>query len=343
MSHPEVENNSPFEFEQLYLTNEDGYPIVVLIVKATYTIGNSLTLAEEQRPVIWDGEYYGPPETSSQKYEPETAFIKPSTDVALIGSAYPKRAGDRQVDVTLRVGEELQKTARVFGDRKYVKRMGIVDMTNPEPIEQVPLIYERAFGGWDSAEPDPMNCKFEPKNPVGCGFKRNEWEEGLPVPNIEDPKNLLGTYGSSAPPVGFGFLLPHWLPRSKYVGTYDQKWEDERSPLLPTDFDIRFFNAASSGLISKEYLKGDETVSIENASPNGSINFNLPGISPPQIRIRLRGPKDETLSTNLDTVIINTDENVLQMLWRTNMVVNNGPHDVQLIEINANVPETLSK
>lgn len=343
MGHAEIENQTPFELAPLFIADENGRPLLTTVVKATFAIvGASIKVADEQLPVNLSGEHYGDPDTSSYKYEPETAFIKPATDVVLIGSAYPQRSNDRQVDVTLKVGENLKKTVRVFGDRTWVKRLGAVDMTNPEPLERVPLVYERAFGGWDSAEPDPLASKFEPRNPVGCGFKRNEWEEGLPVPNIEDPKNLLRIYGDTPPPAGFGFTSPSWVPRTQYAGTYDQKWEDERSPLLPTDFDVRFFNAATSGLISDDYLRGDESVFIENTSPNGSVNFELPGLSAPQIRVQLIDREDELLSTNLDTVIINTDEKLLFMLWRANVVLKNGPHDVQSMQITANIPSPIS-
>ncbi|WP_281255421.1 DUF2169 domain-containing protein [Cystobacter ferrugineus] len=39
----------------------------------------------------WSGESWGKPGESSYKYEPEGAFIKPATDVALIGHAYAPR------------------------------------------------------------------------------------------------------------------------------------------------------------------------------------------------------------------------------------------------------------
>ena len=89
MGHPVMENKTSFAFEPLFLMNEEGLPLLVPIVKATYNIqeGAWLTLAEKQVPVNIAGEYWGDPEKSSYKYEPETAFIKPATDVVLIGHA----------------------------------------------------------------------------------------------------------------------------------------------------------------------------------------------------------------------------------------------------------------
>jgi len=336
MGHPKVDNQTPFALEPIFLTEEEGRPVLVPVVKATCSISSGrLSFSDSQLGVELEGQHWGDPATSSYKYESETAFVKIAADVVFIGHAFTRTAGDTRVDVTLRLGDEIEKTVRVFGDRVWRKRFGVVDMSNPEPFEKIPLIYERAFGGWDSAEPDPMTSRFEARNPVGVGFKRKQWEEGMRLPNIEDPKRPLKLYGDTPPPAGFGFISPHWQPRASYVGTYDEKWEKERAPLLPDDFDLRFFNAASPGLVTQEYLKGNEPVLIENASPIGVISFNLPGVEPPKIRVQLRKRPDAHLQTNLDTVIINTDENLVMLLWRSNLVLRNGPHDVVAIQITA--------
>ena len=324
-----------------YASDEVGSPILVTVAKSTLNYHDGvLNLLEEQPPINLIGQHQSSPE-SSHIYESESAFTKLTTDCVLVGHACPKSNDQRLIDVSFTAGT-LKQSLRVFGNRRWVKRLGIVDMTNPEPIEEpIPLIYERAFGGWDSAEPDPYTSQFEPRNPVGVGFKRKVFEEGLPLPNLEDPKHLIKKYGDTPPPAGFGFISPHWQPRASFAGTYDDKWEKERAPLLPTDFDLRFFNAASPGLIAPEYLKGDEQVVIDGVSPTGTIAFKLPGIQPPKIRVQLRGRKDAQLETNLDTVIINTDENLLIMLWRTHLVLQNGPHDVVAIEVTADVPDHL--
>ena len=138
-------------------------------------------------PVNVRGEYWGDPEMSSYKYEPETAFIKPATDIVLIGHAYAPKPRVTEVDVSLRVGP-MEKVVRVVGDRYWVKRFGMTFKTKPEPFERMPLIYERAFGGWDRSHPNPEKHSFEPRNPVGTGFraKRGKFEEGIRLPNLED-------------------------------------------------------------------------------------------------------------------------------------------------------------
>jgi hypothetical protein len=336
MTHPAIENNTPFVFEPLFLADEAGRPLVVVIVKATYCIqaGMQLSLADNQVPVNVGGEHWGDPEKSSYKYEPETAFIKPATDIILIGHAHPPKPRVTEIDVSLSVGP-IKKVVRVVGDRYWVKRFGLISKTKPAPFACMPLIYERAFGGWDRSHPNPDRHSFEPRNPVGTGFraKRGQFEEGIRLPNLEDPRRPLKRYRDEPPPVGFGFISPHWQPRAALAGTYDEAWTKQRMPLLPTDFDRKFFNAAPQDQIAPGCLKGDESVVVLNASPSGRISFNLPGVPPPQCRVELQGGPDQHLQTQLDTVIINTDENLLFLIWRTNLVLRSGPQDIVSIEI----------
>src|SRR5262249_17453529 len=149
----------------------------------------------------------------------------------------------------------------------------------------------------------------------------------------EHPRHGVSYYGDRPPPVGFGFTSPGWQPRSAYAGTYNQKWSDERMPLLPLDFDRRFFNGAPRDQVAAGFLKADEQVLVLNASPGGRLLFNLPGVPPPQGRIQLRGRRDERLTTRLDTVIINTDENLLLLIWRANLVLKTGPQDLVSMEV----------
>ncbi len=336
MGHPIINNVTSFVAEPLFIADDDNVPLFVILVKATYIINCNakLILEKEQTPLCFSGESWTNPETSSYKYEPETAFIKPATDIVLIGHAYAQAPNTTEMQVGLSVGP-VKKVVRVIGDRYLVKNKGVTSISEPQPFEKIPLVYERAFGGWDRRDPDPNIFRFEPRNPVGTGYRdlSLDTDDQLMLPNIEDPQHPYREYGDIPPPAGFGFVSPHWQPRASLAGTYDKAWDEERKPLLPEDFDRRFFNAASSSLVAPGYLKGDEKVVIVNASPEGRVEFNLPGVSAPQCKVELRGGKVEVLQTQLDTVIINMDENLVFLLWRAHMVVRNGPHDVLSIKV----------
>ncbi len=336
MRHPQIENKSGLEFDALPFADKEGRPIVVCIFKGTFEIAKngSLQLAENQVPLNIAGEYWGDPEKTSYKYEPECALYKPATDVVLIGHAYAPKSQTTEVQVSLRAGP-VEKSVRVVGDRFWMKTLGTVGPSDPRRFERIPLQYERAFGGWDRSDPNPKNHAFEPRNPVGIGFRsrKGRFQEGVPLPNLEDPRHPLRSYGSSVPPAGFGFTAPNWEPRAKFGGTYDKKWTDERMPLLPLDFDYRYFNSASDGLIAREYFRGDESVLVENASPDRRLAFRLPGFPPPVVNVELRGAQNFELETQLDTVIINADERLLLLLWRGKLSLTRGMEDLAGVRV----------
>ena len=336
MGHPEIDNRTSFGFEPVFIADEDLRPIVVTLVKATYQfdLEGALWLAEEQIPVNLAGEPWSDAPISSYKYEPEIAPTKLATDVVLIGHAVPPGGGATEVDVGIRVGP-VQKVARVFGDRFWVWTPQGVGRSRTSVLEPVALTWENAFGGQDQAASTPDRPVFEPRNPVGTGFGMPLARDGdcLKLPSIEEPNQLIANYGDVVVPCGFGFISPDWQPRASLAGTYDEEWDATRKPLLPVDFDRRFFNAAPPGLITPGYLHGNEEVVVLNTTPVPRVAFRLPNVPPPVCRVVLKGKRDTTLHTQLDTVIVNSDEQQLLLLWRGHMLVGGGPHDVTAITI----------
>ena len=330
---PDISNRTPFALEPAFLSDEEGRPAFVPIVKGTFAIdGTGALEIAEPRPVNLAGEHWGDPETSSYRYEPECAFMKPATDIILLGHAYPTHSSSVEVPVGIRVGR-IQKVVTVVGDRHWEPGLsGRILMTSPIPFERLPLLYERAFGGCDWYNPTHPACEL--RNPVGTGFRVN-WDgsEPTPLPNLEDPANRIETPQDRPAPAGFGFVSPNWLPRASFAGTYDEVWMAERSPLLPRDFDRRFFSAASPGLIAPGYLRGDERVTVGNASPRGHLNFVLPGVPAPRVDVTLRGRGVRTLDTQLDTLIVDTDDHLVTLIWRAYLTVSEVPRDVAAVVV----------
>jgi len=334
VGHPAIDNGTPFAIEPLFLADEEGRPLLVPLVKATYALGaQGPFLAEVQLPVNPEGTPWGDPAESSYRCEPECAFAKPATDLVLVASAVSPKAGTTELLVAFQVGP-VRKGVRVVGDRAFFKTVGSVGMTRPVPFERIPLQWERAFGGWDRSHPDPKKHELEPRNPVGVGFRAggSRFEEGLRCPNLEDPARPFKGWGDRPPPAGFGFTSPSWEPRARYAGTYDERWTKERAPLLPKDFDRRFLNAAAPGLVAPGYLRGDEPVLATGVSASGGVSFSLPGVAPPEIVVEHRGREDVKAATHLDTVIVDVDAATLSLFWRTQVVVRE-PTAVRTIQV----------
>jgi len=341
MGHPEVDNRTPFEFASVFVADEEGRPIVATIVKATLAIGprGESRVAAKQEAVDFAGKYHGEPGQSSVRREPEVAFTKPGTDCVLQGHAIAPRPAT-QVDVGFRVGD-LTKVARVTGDRRWEPGLLGSKISAPAPFEKLPLVWERAFGGWDRTPEKEEHHQFEPHNPVGTGFvgKKGRPIPGAALPNIEDPRDVQTAPGHRVQPVGFGFTGHHWQPRAKFAGTYDEAWEKDRAPRLPKDFDRRFFLAAAPGLSSATHLRGDETIVVIGATKEGRWEFSLPAIRPPRCNVALRHGAGQDLTTALDTVIVDADTKHVVLLWRAFTTLRSGPHDVRAFTITAeNVP-----
>lgn len=311
----QLKNSSPFAPAIALFPDEEGVDTLYLVIRGTFALNGGLSLAEQQLPPVPADEYWGEPGASSLKYASDMHLKKPSTDVVLVGQAWGKdgQAVDR-VDVGIAVGER-RKLTRVFGDRTW--RKDGQSFTPPEPFESLPLVYERAFGGIHEADPEQGLVLAEEHNPVGLGFRgqREESEaEGRPLPNIEDPQDLIESWGDAPAPQGFGFVAPAWQPRRDHAGTYDEAWQAGRAPYLPEDFDSRFFNSAHPDLICDGFLQGGEPIQVVGATPRGRLKFRLP-ICDFDVKVRIAG-RVETPPLDLETVLIEPEEDRLSLVWR---------------------------
>jgi len=296
----------------------NGAEVWIVAVKGTFVIrlDGSTELAEKQEEVCRVPQYLGEPGKSSLKYESDLVHTKPTTDILLHGHAYAPRLRPAQwVDVAMNVGT-LTKTLRVFGDRYWKAGAIGVDMTVPEPFEKMPLIYERAFGGADQTSIDPKKQGWEKRNPVGTGFAMEGGHlVNQPVPNIEDQMELITSWKQRPRPAGFGPIARHWSPRVELAGTYDKKWQEARLPLLPADFDERYYQSAPEDQQSEYYLRGGEEVVLRNLTPEEVLRFKLPKIV---LEFRTNFGK-ETVEhcANLHSVVIEPDESRVLMVLHT--------------------------
>ncbi|BBA71584.1 DUF2169 domain-containing protein [Geobacter sulfurreducens] len=330
-------NATPFAATPLFLSDRHGAETLLVIVKGTWRINRdgTLSVAEEQVPVRFEPLYSADPASSSLIHDTDITLEKPGTDCILLGHAWAPKVGVESVDVTLAVGP-VRKTVRVFGERIWMKCLGMVSMSRTAPFEKIPLLWERAFGGADATWSDPKHHEFCLENPVGRGIlaKRTKQEiDGLRLPNLEDPTHLIRNTDDHPRPMGFGPIPPHWQPRAKYAGTYDDHWRKYVTPLLPEDMDSRFHSSAPPGLMSNRHLSGTEQVLVANASRNGRLEFTLPGIAP-RVSVAI-GATVHELKMQLDTLIVEPDEERFVLVWRGNHNVHGRLHSLKRVCIEA--------
>ncbi len=322
-------NLTPFAADMFLLQDEHGADVLTLVVKATFVLQakGALEPLKPQSPVCPEPIFHGAPGSSSLKYETEAIFTKDATDVALLGHAHAPGGRTTEVEVSLRLGP-LHKRVLVLGNRVWSRFLGSTTMSSPLPFERMPLTYERAFGGWDRSNPDRPEAEL--RNPVGTGFIAHPSQaacDGLLLPNLEDPQHRIRHPSDRPPPACFGFIASHWQPRLRLAGSYDQAWKEERFPLLPKDFDRRHLNAAPADLQVPGFLSGGEPVEILNASARGPLRFRLPTRRFEGV-VMLHSGRRHALPMSLDTVVIDTDEERLVMVWRCSLPIHRRVHEV---------------
>ncbi|MCA1686515.1 MAG: DUF2169 domain-containing protein, partial [Planctomycetia bacterium] len=307
---PALVNQTTLPAETLALLDQHASQFLLIVVCATFGAppGGPVRLAEEQLPLWEVDEYRGEPGASGVVHEGDFVLEKPHVDVTLNGRAFaPNGRKVERLRVGLRVGP-LKKELQVTGNRFW--RQGLLGgtPTSPEPFETMPIVYERAYGGIDLRSTDPSKQVSEPRNPIGVGFRgappRNP-EIGTELPNIEYPSQLMTSPKSHPEPAGFGAVSKNCRPRIGFAGTYDAGWLAEQWPLLPADFDPRFFQSAPPDQQSDE-IRGGEPVEVTNMTPEGSWEFVLPTLDIP-VRLAF-GDREETAKLRLDTVELEPDE-----------------------------------
>jgi len=313
-------NKTPFSGLIWLAPDPAGVESVYAVVKGTFSLAAGMQPAQTQMPVAVEDEYVGEPGRSSICVPSDICLVKPGTDVLLLGHAYAP-AGRRitSLDVGLRAGP-VQAVLRVFGDRFWERDSFGVTISPPQPFEQMPLVWERAYGGTTQDE-------TEPRNPVGAGLSS---ETGARLPNLEDPRQLIGSPRDRPSPVNFAPTCAHWQPRRSYAGTYDETWQRYRAPYLPADFDPRFFQISPPYLITPNYLQGGEPVEVVGAAPSAALQFKVPQCV---IRITYRLDQGkEVRAAALDTLVIEPDAARVILVWRTALACDKLPLRVREVE-----------
>jgi hypothetical protein len=307
----QLQNNTPFATSMALFPNEEAVDTLYLMVRATFTIGEQWTLADVQLPPTEADVYWGEPGESSIQTPSDYHTGKLNTDIIMLGHASaPNDQTVNQLDVSLAVGPH-KKTIRVFGDRQWQHGR----ITAPQPFNTMAMVYERAYGG--AHRVDGEVAAIDARNPVGRGFagSRNADEmNGVPLPNLEDPASLINSIYHQPAPACFAVSAPHWLPRSGFVGTYDEPWRAQRAPYLPTDFDKQFYNMAHPDLVCSGFLTGGEPVEITHMHPRGKLKFDVPHV---MLSADVTMAGDRLKPTfNLETLLIEPNQLQLSMLWR---------------------------
>lgn len=232
----------------------------------------------------------------------EAAPLLPNAGVLLSGHA--RAPGAKPVtaaSVRLGVAAErpvIDKTLHVFG--------------GSAPFAEMPLIYERAFGG-DGIE----------ENPFGTGAR-----PGSTPPNIIDPRDPQR-------PTGFGPVASTAPGRRRLLGALPPPSLDRPFPEVPPSLDARYFQAAPVDQ-QIERISGREWIVLDGMHASlARIQTYLPG---PVARADWHvgsGPA-RPVDLRADMLVIDADRLLCSVIWRGRFAVE-GMSIVEALRVSAGV------
>jgi hypothetical protein len=319
MPEPDFHNFTPFTAELLPYVDAQGYECRLVVMKASYALGSGpgQPLLDEQRPIRLGDEPWGDPEMPDNKFPTDLCSFKPGTDFLVCGHAIsPNGRGAWYIDVLASCAGRTRRL-RAHGPRRWMlNMMSQVTLGESEPAERVPMCWRLAYGGFDAADPTkPVECR---ENPAGLGVARDPLLlRDKPAPQIEDIDQPIRSPNQGIKPAGLGPLGPLFEPRRTLAGTYDKTWLEHIHPAKPRDYSPGFENVAPREFVFDTPLHGREVGVVQGMTPEGSLPFEVP-LERPFVEWKLDG-KLERKEPHLDTVLIDTDEKVLELVWRVSI------------------------
>jgi hypothetical protein len=336
------------------LSDLDGFQIVSIHVKRTYLLreDGACIAAPAQMPLMVRPLLN--PEGEPVFHEGDVMPVKSGCDLVVMGTVFG-RAGAKHTTASIAVGERRIEYC-VHGTRRCSHHgPGTLRFSTPEPIGELPLRYENAYGGFDpTVVPQrPVENLLDilehqpgayPRNPVGKGyvvFENSERLDGLELPNIEHPQMLVSPYNLVLNGPEHWWRAPQpwscdWLPRAWYPRCVFQGILPEYLPALDRDmFEVKagWVEPNQRTRLEAEGPEWDHHV-FSAASPalvlpamRGDERVELVQMSKdgrvvvslpgdrPRMQVQYAGQTHEVQPV-LQRVLISTDEMGVSLLWQ---------------------------
>jgi len=176
------------------------------------------------------------------------------------------------MDLSVSVGP-LRKRIAVSGDQFWRPGLLRTHITDAAPFLEMPVTYERAFGGEGYAG-----------NPVGMGYQaERDVDAGgnVRLPNLQSSTRPILHQRDEPAPCVLGPVDLNWPGKISSSSTFDKTWFKQRYPFPPLDFDYRVYNLAPTDQqLESGFFFGNEAVCIDGMhSAQPEIRSHLPGLT----------------------------------------------------------------
>jgi hypothetical protein len=289
----EIVNTTPIVADALLIQNPElGNWILLVTAKATFNVEENGSVAldrENPFPLLQDDE------------ETEFGLLPRDNlprwddvfEVIVLGQAHaPGGKPASQMDVSFAIDREIRRL-RVFGDRAWAGSGLEARITRPQPFTEMPLTYERAFGGTCEILIDresPVDVA-DPNNPAGRGLdpgpaiqqmaKLLNPPRGYPqyegirlLPNVEHPRRQITKWDDAPKPASFA-TVP--LSTALHMDRGTDIKEGETPDDGDSPFTVGMFHRAHPECMMP-LPRPDATVRLEGMTPVGKLEFKIPQI-----------------------------------------------------------------
>lgn len=317
----------PHSFYQLDLTSDwtaQGEAATILIGKASYKydLSGQVEPLEESEPLSQSYEY---PEDDPEHHAPhcfrETVPFKRGSEIVIFATAYctAPRPGFN-VEATLRTenGIQWQKRLSVMGARTWKSTLFGATFTDPDPITELPIRYEYAYGGRnDKQENDAYSANPVGRGYLGVGLKKTD-ESSTPLPQVEHPQNLIKKPSEKPAPQGFCPIPSHWHPRKDAFKSLDEgKAAARQYPFSESLPDTAYHSAPRDQWFDRP-LHGKAQLTLTGLTKDLpehqplKIHWTIPSLA---LLWKTRSV-EEPMTLQADTLIVDTQNRRLHLLYR---------------------------
>lgn len=309
-----------------------GIQQIILVFKVGYSFdqqGKTEPLTDIPA-IVEEDQYHAEPGQSSLSAASEIVSYKQGSELFLTGTVHPPNSTCLMHDISLGIrladAQFWEKKLRLFGKRTFQKSLLGSVISQPQPIDSVPLTYEYAYGGCDPNNAD----KVYAKNPVGRGFSDKGWRlKKLKLPQIEQGPKFMTSATSRLTPAGFGPIPSHWSPRVEQYESLNVADLSQGGCPYPDNCPEDLHNAAPQDQRFTKKFTGKESIRLKGLiakSPADGTLINLPAPQP-QVIVQKDG-KATVTKAKCDTIAIDIDQQQVILTYR--LALDDDPTDQTL-------------
>lgn len=314
----DIETALPYNVKGHFARDKEGHEVWIACVKVGWQKVNDEWCELDVHPPLNDTLLFaGDDDAPVMSQDHDFVVSKRNTDVIVQGRA--RALGKKpisEMQCRLLLDGHIDKKLRVLGPREWFSQAGQLGISAPASFIDAEIDYRQAMGGFDA------------RNRVGCGV--GEKQRDLltqAVPSVFYPGQNWSLDHNKIKPAGFGPLPSFVTERSQLAGTFDQDWQDNRRPLLPSDFDPGFYQCAPLDQQCDGLLQGGERLVLSGFDHEGALLFFLPKLNfTAQVHL---SDKIITEAMALHTLFIDTEAQLITGCWQAAFPCQGQEHELE--------------